>query len=445
MGINALKAAASLMSTTILTRWLTVIVVAVTSARAASSLADDEFELSPIEYSKTEPANEVSELLSRLDRGEQSLQYDKRQGYLPALLEALRIPAESQMLVFSKTSMQRTRISPRTPRALYFNDDLYVGYCQNGDVIELSAADPKLGMVFYTLEQQEAAPPVLTRQTQSCLQCHASTSVDGIPGLLARSVFVGPSGLPILAEGSHRVDHTTPIRDRWGGWYVTGQHGKQPHLGNLVVRDRDALHPVKNDEGHNIVDLSDRIRVDNYLTPHSDIVALMVFEHQVLVHNLLTKANFETRRALHYQADLNRALGEPETNQLESTTRRIQHAGDQLVEGLLFSDEAAIEAPIKGTSAFPDLFAESGPRDSQGRSLRDFDLKTRMFKHPCSYLIYSSAFDALPTEMKTYVAARLRDILTGEVRDEAFDHLSAADRQAILEILTESKPELWSQ
>jgi hypothetical protein len=235
------------------------------------------------------------------------------------------------------------------------------------------------------------------------------------------------------------------MKDRWGGWYVTGEHGDQPHLGNLVVRDRDAIHPVKNDQGHNVVDLSDRLRVENYLTPHSDIVALMVFEHQVLVHNLLTKANFETRRALHYQAELNRALGEPETNQLESTTRRIQNAGDQLVEALLFSEEAEIKAPIKGTSAFTKLFSESGPRDSQGRSLRDFDLRTRLFRYPCSYLIYSSAFDALPPEMKTYVAARLRGVLTGEVRDEAFYHLAAADRQAILEILTETKPDLWSQ
>jgi hypothetical protein len=434
------------MSATLSIRWLTVSVLAAAWSIVASSCwADDEFELAPIEYSKSRPANDVSALQSQLDSGEQKLQHDKRWGYLPALLDALKIPADSQMLVFSKTSMQRSRISPRTPRALYFNDDVYVGYCQNGNVIELSAADPKLGMVFYTLEQQEAARPALTRQTQSCLQCHATSSVDGIPGLLARSLFVGPSGLPILSEGSHRVDHTTPMKDRWGGWYVTGEHGDQPHLGNLVVRDRDAIHPVKNDQGHNVVDLSDRLRVENYLTPHSDIVALMVFEHQVLVHNLLTKANFETRRALHYQAELNRALGEPETNQLESTTRRIQNAGDQLVEALLFSEEAEIKAPIKGTSAFTKLFSESGPRDSQGRSLRDFDLRTRLFRYPCSYLIYSSAFDALPPEMKTYVAARLRGVLTGEVRDEAFYHLAAADRQAILEILTETKPDLWSQ
>jgi hypothetical protein len=434
------------MSATLSIRWLTVSVLAAAWSIVASACwADDEFELAPIEYSKSRPANDVSALQSQLDSGEQKLQHDKRWGYLPALLDALKIPADSQMLVFSKTSMQRSRISPRTPRALYFNDDVYVGYCQNGNVIELSAADPKLGMVFYTLEQQEAARPALTRQTQSCLQCHATSSVDGIPGLLARSLFVGPSGLPMLSEGSHRVDHTTPMKDRWGGWYVTGEHGDQPHLGNLVVRDRDAIHPVKNDQGHNVVDLSDRLRVENYLTPHSDIVALMVFEHQVLVHNLLTKANFETRRALHYQAELNRALGEPETNQLESTTRRIQNAGDQLVEALLFSEEAEIKAPIKGTSAFTKLFSESGPRDSQGRSLRDFDLRTRLFRYPCSYLIYSSAFDALPPEMKTYVAARLRGVLTGEVRDEAFYHLAAADRQAILEILTETKPDLWSQ
>jgi hypothetical protein len=407
--------------------------------------ATDEFELPPIEYSKSEPSNSASKLLSQLDARSRSLAYDPQLGYLPALLEALDVPAESQLLVFSKTSMQRDRISPRTPRALYFNDDVYIGYCHAGKVIEIAAADPNLGTVFYTLEQHAEEKPALARQTHSCLQCHSSGQVDGIPGLLARSVFTGPSGLPLLSEGSHQVDHATPLKDRWGGWYVTGTHGDQTHLGNLIVRDREAPRPVDNEQGLNVTDLSERLRTANYPAPHSDIVALMVFEHQLTVHNAITKANFETRRALLYEVELNKALSEPATNRLESTTRRIANVGDKLVEALLFSKEAELTAPISGSSEFTEKFSAKGPRDAEGRSLRDLDLRTRMFKYPCSYLIYSAAFDGLPDEVKSYVAQRLREILHGTDRDEAFWHLTGDDRHAIFEILSQTKPGFLSE
>jgi hypothetical protein len=247
--------------------------------------------------------------------------------------------------------------------------------------------------------------------------------------------------MPILSEGSHRVDHTTPIKDRWGGWYVTGTHGGQSHLGNFVLGERGA--DKTNKEGQNVLDLSSRLRTENYLTPHSDIVALMIFEHQLHVHNLLTQASFEARRALFYQADLNRAFGEPVDHRLESTTRRIQHAGDKLLAGLLLVNEAPISEPISGTARFAETFSQIGPRDAQGRSLRDLDLQSRLLKYPCSYLIYSPDFDSLPEEMKSYVATRLRNLLTGQDPDPAFAHLSSADRKAILEILQETKPDLF--
>jgi hypothetical protein len=414
-------------------------------AWAPCSHAADDFELAPIEYSKSSPNNSVSKLVSQLADKSRSLKYDPQLGYLSALLDALDIPAESQMLVFSKTSMQRDRISPRTPRAIYFNDEVYIGYCHTGTVLEVAATDPQLGTVFYTLEQDADEQPDLTRQTHSCLQCHSSTQVDGIPGLLARSVFTGPSGLPILSEGSHQVDHTSPLKERWGGWYVTGTHGEQAHLGNLIVRDREAPRPFDNKQGLNLTDLSDRIRTANYLAPHSDIVALMVFEHQLAVHNAITKANFETRRAMLYEAELNKALGEPGSNRLESTTRRIANVGDKLLEALLFSNEAELTGQISGTSGFTEVFTRKGPRDAQGRSLRDFDLRKRMFKYPCSYLIYSAAFDGLPPAMKAYVAQRLRNILRGSDRDEAFWHLTADDRRAIYEILSQTKPEVFQE
>jgi hypothetical protein len=423
----------------------TTILVGTVLACAIRCQATDEFELPPIEYSKTEPNNSASKLLSQLDAKSRSLTYDPQLGYLPALLKALDVPTESQMLVFSKTSMQRDRISPRTPRALYFNDDVYIGYCHAGKVIEIAAADPNLGTVFYTLEQHAEEMPALARQTHSCLQCHSSARVDGIPGLLARSVFTGPSGLPLLSEGSHQVDHATPFTDRWGGWYVTGTHGDQTHLGNLVVRDREAPRPFDNEQGLNVTDLSERLRTANYPASHSDIVALMVFEHQLTVHNAITKANFETRRALLYEVELNKALSEPATNRLESTTRRIANVGDKLVEALLLSNEAELTAPISGSSEFTKKFSAKGPRDAEGRSLRDFDLRSRMFKHPCSYLIYSTAFDGLPEEVKSYVAQRLRGILQGTDRDEAFWHLTREDRRAIFEILSQTKPGFLSE
>ena len=396
---------------------------------------DDEFEREPILYSQSTPNNRVSRLQQKLDSGEITLTHEGDKSYVRSLLKALDIPEASQTLVFSKTSLQLRCISPRTPRAIYFNDDVYIGFCQSGDVLEVSAVDPQLGTVFYTLNQDVNEKPQFQRRTDNCLVCHSSSRTEGVPGHLVRSLYVDISGQPMLSAGSRMVDHTTPIEQRWGGWYVTGTHGSQKHLGNLIVRGRDVQEPVDNSAGQNIHDLKDRFNVDNYVSPHSDIVALMVLEHQVLVHNRIAKANFDTRQALSYDAMMNRTLENPEGTRLESTTRRIKSTGDRLIEALLFVDEAKLTEPIKGTSGYAEQFAATGPHDAQGRSLRDLDLKTRLFKYPCSYLIDSEAFKSLPTESRDYVWQRLFEILSGQEQSEEFAHLSQDDRQAILEIL----------
>jgi hypothetical protein len=344
------------------------------------------------------------------------------------------------MLVFSQTSLQRHRISPETPRAIYFNDDVYVGFCVSGDVIEISAADSKLGTVFYTLDQRDGEQPRIVRQTDSCLACHSSSRTEGVPGHLVRSLFVDGDGQPFFAAGSHTVDYTTPLKDRWGGWYVTGKHGDQTHLGNLIIREKDVPREIDNSDGHNIVSLEGRLETAPYFSPHSDIVALMVLEHQTLVHNRITKASFTARQALHYQQEFNEALGEPIDRQLDSTTRRIQNAGDDLVEALLFVDEAELTAPVSGTSGFTEQFESVGPCDSLGRSLRDLDLRQRLFTHPCSYLIYSEAFCELPVEMREYVWEKLRRVLVEAEDPEKFRHLTAEDRRAIVEILLATHP-----
>jgi hypothetical protein len=402
----------------------------------------DEFEREPILYSQGTPDNGISRLQQRLDSGNLTLHHDGEKSYLPSVLKELGVPVESQMFVFSKTSLQLRCISPRTPRAIYFNDDVYVGFCQAGDVLEISAVDARLGTVFYTLDQQEKPNPQFERRTDNCLVCHSSSRTEGVPGHLARSLYVDMSGQPLLSAGSRMVDHTTPIEHRWGGWYVTGHHGTQKHLGNLIIRGRDVEEPVDNSAGHNVLELKGRFNTDRYLSPHSDIVALMVLEHQALVHNRIVKANFDTRQALDYNEMMNRTLENPEGTVLESTTRRIRSTGDRLVEALLMVDEAKLTEPIKGTSGFTEQFATAGPHDPRGRSLRDPDLNTRLFKYPCSYLIYSEAFEGLPVESRDYIWQRIYDILTGADQSEKFTHLSPDDRQAILEILRTTKTNL---
>ncbi|MFM7056288.1 MAG: hypothetical protein ACKO2P_05130 [Planctomycetota bacterium] len=409
-----------------------------------SCAAQDDFDAAPILYSQTQPANRISQLQQALQDGTQSLQHQPGTGYLGSLLSALQIPVESQCLVFSKTSLQLRRISPATPRAIYFSDDLYVGFCVAGDVLEISATDTRLGTVFYTLSQQPPASgvPVFQRQTDNCLVCHSSSRTEGVPGHVVRSLMVDPSGQPLLAAGSRNVNHTTPLAERWGGWYVTGLHGAQKHLGNLVVEREEALDAVDNSAGLNQTSLSSRFRTEAYLSGHSDLVALMVLEHQVLVHNRIARAAFTAREALHYEAALNAALQNAPGTRLESTTRRIQSAAEKLTEALLFCGEASLSAPLSGTSGFAEQFQSVGLRDAQGRSLRDLDLQTRMFRYPCSYLIHSQAFRELPGEMREAVRTRLHSVLSGEDQSAKFAHLSAADRQAIREILRETEPGL---
>jgi hypothetical protein len=418
----------------------TLFLLLMVSNRVEAFQSIDEFEKEPILYSKSTPENRVSALQAQIEKGELSLARTPEHGYLSALLEALKVPVESQTLVFSKTSLQMRRISPRTPRAIYFNDDVYVGFCQSGDVLEISAVDPKLGTVFYTLDQHAPGQPVIQRQTESCLVCHSSSRMEGVPGHIIRSLYVDAEGQPLLSAGSRTVDHTTPVQDRWGGWYVTGTHGSQKHLGNLVIRSRDVVEPVDNWEGQNVTALKFRINPDRYLSAHSDIVALMVLEHQALVHNRLTKASFETRQALAYDAMMRDMLDRPEGGLLESTTRRIQNVSERLVEALLFVNEAKLTEPLKGTSGFAEQFAANGPQDHQGRSLRDLDMSTRMLKYPCSYLVYSDSFEQLPSEAKDSVMRKLRDVLSGTDVSEKYSHLSPDDRLAIREILLHTMP-----
>lgn len=391
-----------------------VLAMGVAVGAQMASIAEQD----PIAYSKTAPKDAVAKLQQQIDSGEVTLAYDEAHGYLPAVLKALHVPVSSQGLVFSRTSLQVDRIAPWTPRAIYFNDDVYVGWVQGGPIMEVASADPALGGVFYTLSQQQTDHPKFERQTHACLQCHdSSSSTGGVPGFIMRSVVTDRYGYPVQADTGATTDQT-PVEKRWGGWYVTGTMGNPPHMGNVFAPK--LAHEIGNVQSylaqnrlvstHDVTSLTDRFDVDPYLAPHSDAVALLVLAHQAAVHNLITLAGYEAR------------VGGGELD------ARAKGVADRLANAMMFAKTAALPAPVKGTSNFAAEFQAMGPKDAQGRSLRDLDLNERIFKYPLSYLIYSDSFNALPASVKQHVYGRIRAEAPADV----------------LQILRETKPDFAS-
>ncbi|MBL8814934.1 MAG: hypothetical protein JNL58_02805 [Planctomyces sp.] len=397
-----------------------------------------DYEQDPIHYSTATATDPVARLADRIRAGEAKLTWDAKHGYLPAMMKELNVPLSSQVLVFSKTSLQISRITPRTPRAIYFNDDVYLGWVQHGEVVEISAADPVLGGTFYTLAQKETEQPEIKRETAHCLQCHGSTHTRRTPGHMVRSVYSDAGGLPVYRLGTHLNDDTSPFEERWGGWYVTGTHGRQRHMGNTILPKDSESEELDYESGANRKTLEGLVNTTPYQSAHSDIVALMVLQHQTTMHNILTAANHSGQLTARDSEIMNKALERPEDFESESTARRYASAAEKVVQGLLFCGEYRLTDPIAGTSGFSEEFAARGPFDSQGRSLRQFDLQTRLFRYPCSFLIHTDSFKSLPPGVLKIVWRRLDEILSGQDESPKFAHLSSDDRRAIREILLET-------
>jgi hypothetical protein len=400
-----------------------------------------DIEAPPISYSETADHNPVSDLVKKLKAKEVKLAYERDKGYLRDLLQYLDIPVESQSLVFSKTSLQVEHISRRNPRAIYFNDDVYVGWVRGSSLVEISTADANLGAVFYTFDMKPWSPKI-ERANYSCLGCHLSTLTQGVPGHTVRSVFPSHDGNLDLRRKSFTTDHKSPFAERWGGWYVTGQHGAMTHMGNATLRDE----VLDTQRSLNRMDLQSEFDTDEWLTPDSDIVAQMVLQHQTQMHNVFTRTAFAVRRMDHEIASA--AAISPAGSSQATSEQEFQYfvskLAKEVVDYLLFCGEAELTSAIVGSSSYAEVFAARGPRDERGHSLREFDLQTRLFKYPCSYLIYSPAFDSLPEKLKSQVIARLKAVLGGEDESAEYDHLTPAMRQDILEILVATKADFKS-
>jgi len=375
-----------------------------------------------IRYFEAPTDDRVARLIRDIQSGKTKLESrPDALGYLPSVLEHLGIRTDTQALVFSKTSFQAPKISPRNPRAIYFGDDVAVGWVRGGDGIELAASDPKQGTIFYTLKTQASGEPVFARG-EVCLKCHQGAATGGVPGMFIGSVFPSASGSP-YREGAIITDHRTAFADRWGGWYVNAVHGEQQDRANAVAPDPADPETLDTDGKQNLTSLAEMFNPSGYLTPVSDIIALMTFEHETQMANLMTRVGWEAR------------MPETDPAQLRSDI-------DGLVTYMLFAEEAPLREPIQGVSTFTKTFPERGPRDKRGRSLRDFDLQTRLFKYPLSYMVYSAQFDALPDTVRERVYQRLYDVLTGKDQRQVFARLTREDRRSIVEILRDTKPEL---
>jgi hypothetical protein len=411
----------------------------------------------PINYRSQDLNDPVALLEKRIEAGKVALAWEPQNGYLKSVLDLLKVPAESQTLVFSKTSFQYPRISPQHPRALYYNDDVYVGKVHDGNAIEIVSFDPRQGAVFYLVDERKVDHPVFQRAELDCTQCHIAAGTRGVPGVLLRSVFPTTTGTLTPRAPSTITDQESPLKQRWGGWYVSGSLAKasmanattgEPQSGPVATPVSTGAPPAPQ-----LAPLSGNAYDPSaYLMPGSDQVALLVLTHQAQLHNLITLTNYQTRIALYNLARANgaadpAAVATPSLESLpDAVQRQIKKPADQLVRFLLFANETSLggldaKQEIK-QSAFAREFAARGIRDSKGRSLRDFDLHDRIFKYPLSYLIYNAAFDTLPEPAKGYVWHRLLAVLTGQDQSPDFANLSAKDRDAILSILIETKPGL---
>jgi hypothetical protein len=377
----------------------------------------------PHAYWDIESKDAFARIADQIRSGDLELDQSTEQGRLLDLLRVLDIPVESQLLVYSATSLQSGLIQPSNPRALYFNEEVYVGYVPNGK-LEIAAIDPTLGPVFHIYEPNNRGTPPLIARTERCMNCHAGTATDQVPGLVAESVIVMQrSGASLKGYRRDQTGHQIPIEDRLGGWHVTGAHANGNHLGNLLgTSAAQGDRKLKNPPGN-------LFAWDRYPRQTSDLLTHLIHEHQLGFHNRVTSAVYRTREAL------DAGNGRLST---EHAAELNEHARE-LIRYLLFADEADLpRGGVKGDKDFMEVFLGRRKASSNGASLRDFNLRSRLFKYRCSYMIHTPGFLQMPREFLERVWAGLDTVLKEEGGPREFSYLPATEKRAIRHILRET-------
>lgn len=395
-------------------------------ARAQGHL--DFWDRAPISYSDSIASNKLTELAAALSSGKAGAPETGGLDRLRFVLKTLDVPPESQVLVFSKTSLQNDLIQPGNPRALYFSENAYVGYVPGG-AIEAVVQDPVLGPVFYFVGSDREGRLSIERDTNKCMSCHATSRTENVPGMLIRSVFPDESGHPLLHLGTTDVAHATPLAARWGGYYVTG-HSDMPHLGNLTFTEDGVANPHEGE----LADVQAQLDVSKYLRPTSDIVALLVLEHQTRMHTLLNAASLNYRRSRHFSEII-----DPGSDPDKGSAGQVAESwAEKITDCIFYKDEADLGEGVEGDTAFQNAFLARYPKTEDGDSLADFRLYGRIFKRRCSYMVYSDAFRGLPPTVKELVLGKMREAIAGE--SERIDWLASSERKRIDTILSETLP-----
>ena len=404
------------------------------------------YERAPILYSETEPDTPLTRIMARAAAGEPILDGKTDREVLGQLLELLEIPIESQVLVYSKTSAQNSRIRPEHPRAIYFSDNAYLGWVQGGE-IEAMTFDKELGAIFHLVklsERTDSGAPTLSRES-GCLSCHANSANREVPGGLVRSVYPGSDGLPLFQAGTYYTTPDSPIQERWGGWYVTGNTGEQSHLGNAIAHEvSDSEVTLEKIGPEPISDLSDFINCEPYpFGGSSDVVALMILEHQIAVHNAFGHGGMSTRQTLHRHREIREAFGESPGLPLSETNQGILvNQAKKIAAVLLFADEFVMtDGGVEGSIEFQHAFQANAAKSDEFRSLKDLRLCERLFKYRCSYMVYSDAFHDLPEVLKRLVIDEINRALATGAGHGDYPHLSSGERRHIAQILSETHPD----
>ncbi len=373
----------------------------------------------------TKPDDPFTRFADRVQRGEVKL--DARAGekqFVIDLLKELEVPVSSQLWVFSGTSLQSGRISPRNPRAIYFNEELYVGYVPGGQM-EIASLDPERGTIFYIFDIPRNGESARFQRSEKCMNCHAGDAQFKVPGLAVESVIPGPNTGSLDAFRRGLSGHTIPLEDRFGGWHVTGAPTSLKHHGNAtgdLNAGKMTMTPIP---PGTLFDVS------RYPVATSDILAHLIFEHQTGFTNRVTEARYLTRAAL---AAGKGRIGAEDMKALEAKA-------DALARYVMFADEAPLpKEGITGDSDFKTEFLRNRKPAPDGTALKDLDLRTHLFKYRCSYMLYSRVFASLPSEFKKLVYARLSAAVGETNASRDFSYLPPAEKRSIRAIVGATLP-----
>ena len=377
------------------------------------------------EYWTRPPNTRFTQLKDEIEKGAVTLTTENERALLLDLLARLEIPVSSQLLVTSATSLQKGLIHPGNPRAIYFNEDTYVGWVPRGRT-EVGSLDPELGAIFYIFDSLRSGREPRIARTSNCMNCHTPPYLGFIPALVVESVVPGMTGGGETAFRRDRTGHDVPLNERFGGWIVTGAPDAMRHWGNIVMTyDENGRHQQTVAPGE-LFDLG------RYATGTSDILPHLLHEHQAGFVNRVLFAGYRFRE---WRGNEAADLSGEATERL----RVLDDLARPVVEYLLFADEAPLpDGGIEGNTDYKNAFLANKRVSRAGLSLKDFDLRDRLFKHRCSYMIYSPTFAAMPKPLKERVYHLLHKALADIPSPSRFAYLPIEERRAIRSILSET-------